>query len=387
VRAKRGTAFAVTSVSLGMLLLLGVAAGCDQRSPRVDDAVTVPEESKEELERAKLAAEIASLEAADEERGSVSVRLLRWAPFVTALVGVAALVAAVVKQGSETRQHRSKELAERQAERTRRYDQTLSAVVTNLGAGDDRVRLNAAASLAPLLRLSGPDGTEPGVVTPWAEAVPVQDLLPVFIANLRVETDEDVRDILVRNLGLSLVKLDRTSGIPDGLDLTRVRLRRLRIPGIEIPGVDLAFSELLDSDLSGVTAKRLRGLGADLSRSRFTGANLQEARLNACTCLRTRFHRAQLVSATFKGADLATTQFHQARLQGAHFEEADCTGAVFTGADVADAWFCDGAGGRAATFDEAALRTLARARNWRAAHLPAGYRQYLEQVSAVGSST
>jgi uncharacterized protein YjbI with pentapeptide repeats len=260
-------------------------------------------------------------------------------------------------------------------------------VVTNMGADDARVRLNAAASLAPLLRLSGPAGTADGSATPWAEAVPVDDLLPVFIANLRVESDQDVRDILVRNLGLSLVKLDRTSGIPEHLDLTRVRVRRLRIAGVRITGIDLAFSEILDSDLSDVTAKRLRGLDADLSRSRFTGANLQEARLNGSACVRTRFHRTQLVSATFKGAELVTTQFHQARLQGAHFEDADCTGADFTGADVADAWFCDGRGRRPAMLDEAALRTLAKARNWRAAHLPAVYRQYLEEVSAARPAT
>lgn len=373
----------VTWLCLGMFLLLGAAA-CDERPPAADVAITVPEQSKDELERAKLATEIASIEAAEQERGRLSNRLLRWAPFITALAGVVALVAAIVKQGSETRQHRTKELAERQAERTRRYDETLSAVVTNLGSGDERVRLNAAAGLAPLLRLSEVGGGRGGSGTPWAEAVPVEDLLPIFIANLRVERNEDVRDILVRNLGLSLVKLHRTSGIPAGLDLTRIRLRRLRISGVEITGVDLAFSELVNSDLSGVTAKRLRGLGADLSGTRFTGANLQEARLNECAGRRTRFHGTRLVSATFKGADLASTQFHQAHLQGAHFEDADCTGAVFTGANVADAWFCDSRGARRTVLDDTALRSLASARNWRAAHLTPEHRRRLEEISAAG---
>lgn len=387
MRAERArvarVALAVASLVTCLLVTLGVA-GCSGGTSDADERITIPAESRDELERARLAAEIASIEATDDERVSATSQALRWAPFLTALVGLGALVATVRKQGAETRMHRAKELAERQAERTRRYDQTLSGVVGNLGAQDARVRLNAAAALAPLLRLSGSDRSEAdGPAPPWAEAVPVEDLLPVFIANLRVESDEDVRDVLVRNLGLSLVKLHRSGGIPAGLDLTRVRARRLRIAGVTLTAADLAFSELRDADLSDVVAKRLRGLRLDLSRSRLTGANLQEARLNRSICRRTRFHRTQLVSATFKGADLSGTQFHQARLQGAHLEDATCLGCDFTEAEVADAWFCDGGGGRPAILDDSALRTLVRARHWRGAHLPPAYRRYLDELSAA----
>jgi uncharacterized protein YjbI with pentapeptide repeats len=372
------------ALAVGTVGVMGVGAGgCSQEPPREDGAITVPAESKEELERAKLAAEIAAIRSSDENQRSPGSQWLRGAPFITALVGLGTLAAAILKQGSETRLHRSKELAEQRAERTRRYDQTLNSVVSSLGSDDERVRLNAAAALGPLLRLSESAGTADESATPWAEAVPAVDLLPVFIANLRAESNHDVIDILVRNLGLTLVKLDHNDGVPNDLDLTRLYVRRLRIPGVTIIGMDVAFSAILDSDLSDVTAKRMRGLGADLSKSRFTGANLQEARLNKSTCVRTRFHKAQLVSATFKGATLTGAQFHQARLQSSHLEDATCLGTNFTEADVADAWFCDSRQQHKALLDTESLLTLGKARNWRDAHLPAEYRAYLTDTSAA----
>lgn len=378
-------------LAVGVILAL-VAGGCTQDLAReerdstdVQDAseVSVPDQSKEELERAKLAAEIRSIVAEDEERRSAESRWLRWAPFLTALVGIGTLVVALVKQRSDVRLHRSKELAERRAERTRRYDETLNAVVKNMGSDDARVRLNAAASLAPLLRLSGPSSHADESGSAWTDAVPAEDLLPVFTANLRIEEHADTLDILVRNLGLTLRKLHESGLVPEHLDLTRVGIRRLRVPGIRLGSVDIAFSAIVDSDLSNITAKRLRGYGAWLERSRFTGANLQEARLNNCVCIQTRFHDAQLVSATFKHADLNAAQFHRARLQSAHFEDATCIGTNFLQADVADAWFCDSREEHCATMDEAALLTIANARNWRSAHLPADYRGRLEQISAA----
>lgn len=347
------------------VLLLGGCAPEEQASP-----IVAPSLSQEQLERAKLAAEIESIRSATERAESAGARVLEWAPFVTVLVALATLWLGWSKQRSELQASREKDRLEQRLERRRRRDATISETVKSLGSDNSRLRLNSAAALLPELRVS-------------SDGVPAQELLAIAIANLRTETEADVLDALVDLLEVALVRLGRERSLPDALDLTRTEIRRLRLPpGIDLGAVDIAFASIHDSQLSECTAKRLRGYGADLSRTRLSRSNLHEARLNASDCSRTVFHEASLVSATFKRATLIGTQFQRAHLQGAHFESAFCVGAAFTGADLADAWFCNGRGDAASILDDSALRSINRAFNWRSAHFTAEHRAELERLSA-----
>ena len=326
----------------GSLLLSALAcgvplAGCSQEPA----AVTVPAQSKEELERAKLAAETRGVEAKTARDGSVSASLLQWAPFATAVVALIGV--GVTLRG---------QLRERRTERRRRHDEELARTVQNLGSDTARMRLNAGAALSAFL---GPNSPEFHA-----------DLLAVIIANLKIETDSSVADVLVRDLETALRQCLRDSR-PTELDLSRAPwLVRLDLHDVDLSGipVDIAFANLTRANLTDLSAPRtVRGWGAILDHARLSRANLHEARLNQISGVGAVFHRSRLVSATFKRADLRQARFQQADLQGAQFTGATLTGAVFTDADIADARFYDARTGYAAVLDDGALRSLAHTRN------------------------
>jgi hypothetical protein len=364
-RVVLATRLGVVGLGLAATLWLG---GCSTATPAPTPTGTdLPEKAL--LERQKLAAEVRSIEASTAATAGGSSWLIRLAPFLTVLVASGTLLVTVARDRSAARAARLQEKATEASEARKRHDEAIATTVQNMGAGSARLRLNASAALAPVLR----DPDTPRVA---------EDLLPVIVANLRAEDDPGVVDVLVNDLGLALRQLAAHAALPDVLDLSRTKVRRLRISGLSLGLVDVAFARVRDCDLTASDdLKRLRGFGADLSGSRFSRSNLHEARLNHSVCYRTQFHDARLVSATFKSADLTGAQFQRARLQGAHFEDAVCLGAAFTDADVADTWFCDSRGDHAAVLDRSALSSLARARNWRRAHLAPIHRTLLDELS------
>jgi len=355
------------SLAAALFLLVIVFAGCSAASPEPSPSGTALPE-KTVLERQKLAAEVQSIHVANAAATDGSNTFIRLAPLLTVLVAAGTLVITFTKDRRASREAREKEMTAAATEAQKRHAESVAAVVQNLGAASPRLRLGAAAALAPILR----DPTDPRIAS---------DLTPVIVANLRVEDDQDVRDVLVRDLGIALRRppLGTTSAEP--LDLTRTQLRRLRIPEVSLPGADVAFAVVAGCDLTGCDLRRLRGFGVDFSGGRLSRANLHEARLNEASCRKTQFHDARLVSVTFKGADLTGAQFQRAGLQGARLQAAICQGAVFTGANLAEAWFLDPDGGRPAILDESALRTVVGARNWRQAHWTKNHRRVLEQLS------
>ncbi|MFF0428158.1 pentapeptide repeat-containing protein [Streptomyces sp. NPDC004520] len=348
---------------VALTVLLGGCASADQSA----DVGPVPALSRDELERVKLAADIRSTQAKTGNEQSAAGRILLWAPFATALVAVAGAVFTLEKQRHERHTERVEQQHEETVERRKRHDDELARTVENLGSQDARVRLNTAAALTAYL---GPDSPDLQL-----------DLLALVIANLKMENDRDVADVLVHDLELAL-RACLKQGRPEELNLARTPwLKRLDIRDIDLTGipVDLAYANLERADLSGVVApSNVRGWEANLNYARLTGARLDEARFNNAHCVQTHFHKARLVSATFKGADLRRAQFQQAHLQGAHLERAQMQGANFTEANVADTWFCDAHHGNAADLDDEALRTLAYARNWRKAHFTPAQRLAVE---------
>lgn len=345
---------------LTLVGLVGLVGACSrQDTDRSSDVGPVPTLSKDDLERAKLAAETRAAQQKAERDSSWSAALLQWAPFVTALVAVAGV-------GMTLRTQRK----DRQVERRKRHDEELARTVANLGSDAVKVRLNSAAALTAFL---GPDSPDLQL-----------DLLTVIIANLKVESETPVAEVLVADLEIALRESFRAGRHIKELDLARSPwLVRLDLSGVDLTGipVDLAFANLTRANLSAVTAPRtVRAWGAVLDDARLSRANLHQARFNTASCLRTRFHGTRLVSATFKDCDLRGAQFYQAGLQGAHFERARLEGAVFVEADLTDTWFCDSRNANAAVLDDGALRTMARARerSWQRAHLTPVHRAAVE---------
>lgn len=354
----------LASALFPMVVLL---AGCASTTPEpLPSGTALPD--KATLESQKLAAEIRSIQADTAAATDAWNSFIRLAPLLTVLVAAGTLAVTYTKDRRATREARAKEIAAAATETRKRHEESVAGVVQTLGSESARQRLGAAASLAPVLR----DPTDPRISA---------DLIPVLVANLRIETDADVADALIRDLGIALREQPADAVPPDPLDLTRALLRRLRIPEVALPGADVAFSVVTRADLTGCNLRRLRGFEVDLSDARLSRSNLHEARLNKATCRDTQFHDARMVSATFKGADLRGAQFQRADLQGARFAGANCQGAVFTGANLAEAWFLDPGGGRPATLDESALRTALKARNWRTAHWTKRDRHILEQLA------
>ncbi len=354
----------LASALFPMMVLL---AGCASTTPEpLPSGTALPD--KAVLERQKLAAEVRSIQADTAAATDGWNTFIRLAPLLTVLVAAGTLAVTYTKDRRATREARAKELAAAAVEARKRHEESVANVVQTLGSESARQRLGAAAALAPVLR----DPTDPRISG---------DLLPVLVANLRIETDGDVADALIRDLGIALREQPPDAGPHDPLDLTRALLRRLRIPEVALPEADVAFSVVTGADLTGCNLRRLRGFGVDLSDARLSRSNLHEARLNKSVCRDAQFHDARLVSATFKGADLRGAQFQRADLQGARFAGASCQGALFTGANLAEAWFIDPGGGRPAALDESALRTALKARNWRKAHWTKHHRHILEQLS------
>lgn len=269
-----------------------------------------------------------------------------WAAMVTALVAVVGIFITLRSQRKEYAR-----------EGQRRHDQELARVVENLGADSLRVRLNAAAALTGFLR---PDAANLHA-----------DLLTVVIANLKIEREPDVADVLVRGFEVAVREVLKTHN-PKDLDLSRAhRLLRLDMKNLDLTGisVDIAFANLTRANLSHAKSPRLRGWCSVLDKANLSYANLREARLNLASIRDAKFHQARLCSSTFKGADLRGAQFHWADLQSCHFEGARCEGAAFLEADISDAWFY-AEGGATASLDDTALRSLSRSRNrsWKRAH-------------------
>lgn len=172
-------------------------------------------------------------------------------------------------------------------------------------------------------------------------------------------------DLMVRAFEVAM----RTpSAVPtDGLDLSRTYLYRADLTRAAIPcryqgQVDMAWADLRNANLSGLSLRRLAGIGAQLTGARLSRAYLAEARLNEVKAARAQFHGSTLSHATLKGADLTEAQFQEARLASTHFEGAVLAGANFTKAVLRDAYFAG------AVLDGRALRTVMRAEDWRTAH-------------------
>jgi uncharacterized protein YjbI with pentapeptide repeats len=346
------------------------------------------------LAREKLGEEIRQLRLANSQADGWLAVFLPFAPFVTVLVAVGTLAAALWKQSNDVaaagraaaadasrwradfalqqdreaaknEQWRQEFLRQQQLDRAAaeqkelgRFDDTLSRISAQISSGNLGLSLNGAAALGLFVKPRYQDLHS--------------DLLRIILANLKAAPKAEVadllRDDLARVLNMLFVGGQPNQDVPNPLDLTHLNLYRLDLHGLKLPAnaiLDFALATLDDANLSEMTMARARGFMAKLDAARFSRTIMTEARFNKAqaTGKPVHFHETRLVSATFDDALLPGAEFQQAKLQGAKFRRCDLRGARFEGADVNDAYF------QGAILDEVALRSIALgAHNWLSAH-------------------
>jgi len=162
------------------------------------------------------------------------------------------------------------------------------------------------------------------------------------------------------------------------MDLSDARLDTVDLSGLDLSESDLGFATLQYAKLRGASLFRVRGYHVHLEKASLSGRDttLEEARLRKAHCLETHFHDANLTSARLEEADLTGAQFYRARLQSAHLDETTLRGTRFDEADLNDAFLR-----RLKEVDEASLRSLSRAKNWRKAHFDPQVLERLELLS------
>lgn len=387
---RRRMAGGVASALLcGGMLLVGATAqaGAATPAPSVSAATDQPAPTTAELERQKLEEEVRQLRLTNSQAEGWLGGLLPFAPFVTVLIAVATLGAALYKQSTDlaaarlaaeteaaqwradfalqqeaeaakNEQWRQEFLRQQQLDRAAaeqeelgRFDETLSRVSAQISSDNPGLSLNGAAALGLFLK--------PRYLELHA------DLLRIIIANLKATPTAEVadllRDDLARVLGLLFAGGQPNPDVPSPVDLTRLNLNRLDLHGLKLPDgliLDLAYATLENADLSEMTMARAQGLQATLDGARFSRTIMNEARFNEAHAIvkPVHFHETTLVSATFDGAHLPGAEFQRAHLQGTKFRHCDLRGARFEGANVNDAYF------QGADLDEAAKRSIALGR-------------------------
>jgi len=271
------------------------------------------------------------------------------------------------RQRKRDRQLEAAELAQREAETERRLDENFASVAANLGSPSAAIQASAAVSLLSFLR-------------PGLEAYQRRVFLLV-LANLKVDHTREVNKLLVRVFERA-VRLQLRQMSPDErtllMDLSDARLDTVDLSGLDLSESDLGFATLQYAKLRGASLFRVRGYHVHLEKASLSGRDttLEEARLRKAHCLETHFHDANLTSARLEEADLTGAQFYRARLQSAHLDETTLRGTRFDEADLNDAFLR-----RLKEVDEASLRSLSRAKNWRKAHFDPQVLERLELLS------
>jgi uncharacterized protein YjbI with pentapeptide repeats len=321
--------------------------------PAVAAVARVPAQ-EDSLEDQKLQEEIRQLRLENDRYDSVWGMLLAGAPFVTALVAIGTLGAAVNKQQRDSLQSRTADLAQREKELRQRYDEQFSAAMTNVGS--DHVGLQAAGASA-LLRLQGN-----------ADEALQKELLIYASAQLRLRSSPAVLPMLrevFERAAAQLFAPGRASPALDRLTLRKADLSGVNLADLVFRGtrVDLSEAELARATLRGADLWGAKAFKADLHEADCTSANFGPALLIGSDLRRARLRGARMGSAKLDGADLSGADLRGASLQSAHFKGATMNGTKLEHADVNDAYFVD------VVMDSATLASLAKAKNVDRAHI------------------
>jgi uncharacterized protein YjbI with pentapeptide repeats len=332
------------------------------------------------LADAKLRQETIKIELENRAAGSRWSLLGSYAPFITAIVAGAAVLATLWKHLDDRSAQQDKDRDERALSSQRRFDERLTQIIANLGSQTSSLQASAAVSLSWFLNER------------YDRALHRQ-IHDVICGNLKVRyvqrQNRDaaagrdvVNDLLVAVFERSLPMLLSDASPEERsrlLDLSCTPLARVDLSGaLDLSDADLAFADLRDAQLSDVKLFRAKGYEASIESARFTRANLGEVRFKRAFGNEANFREANLTSARFEESELNGAQFQSARLQSAHFEKAHLRGASFEGANLNDAYF------DRAEFDQATIRSIARgAKHWDRAHFDEPVLDEIQRLAGV----
>jgi uncharacterized protein YjbI with pentapeptide repeats len=357
-----------TLVALALLAVTAVAtSGADaERSPTSTlsptakaASATSSQPSLGELSKEKLEAEVVKVRAEADNSSGVRGFFANYAALIAALAAFAGVGIAVRGQNKEqTRQReadrtqRNQDLAQRHSEGARELTERFSQLLLDLGSDSEPVQAGAAVSLLSFL------------VHP--DAARHHEVRLAVLANLKVEHPLAITKLLIRTFEQAMSSTEQVPLDPIELDFSGAQLFGARLVNLDLDGANLANANFTGADLTGTRLRGANGADVILDGAVLRGecTSLFNARLARAKCVATQFQGAELVNAHLEGANLRNARFEGARLQAAHLEAGtDLRGARFDGANVADTYFRD------ALFDDDALRSLRKARNWAKAHL------------------
>lgn len=360
--------YRILSIGLLASLLLIVLAG-----PSAGIAASVdppPSPAKEKLELQKLGEEVKKLEGENEGEDFWDL-VARFAPLITALVAVAGVILAVLKQigdqntqRAQDRAQREAEIQQRETENERRLEDRFAAILTELAGEKAPSKASAAAAIVTYL--------EP------QHARFHHQVRVAVLTNLKLEQDEPIRKLLARVYVEALRSGQEINAFER--DLSRAKLANTDLAHLQLAEADLAFADLRDSNLGGCDLFRARGHkvvldGARLCADQGRKPRLIEVRFKQASCQDTDFSGALLVNAHMKEADLNGAKFYGCRLQAAHLEGADLSGARFEQANLADTYFTG------ATIDADCAKSISRAVHWRQAHFDPWVREEIQTLA------
>jgi len=318
-----------------------------------------------------------------------------WAPFITALLGVAGALGALWKYFAERRRQHELEIEQRVRDREqreidslRRFDEKFAAAIGTLGSDDPATQASAAISIS-LLTFSRDEYRAFRsqvflILVTTLERTKVEELqFGDVIRQLLVASVEQAIPVQLADLQQSISRHQARlgHGLPPKqrkFDLSSRYLNKISLAELDFEPVvlDVSRAWLPDANLAGTNAKGLRAYQASLEGADLTLANLDAAVFDGSLCRGTSFVGSSLDEAHFSGAVLDFADFTGASLRGTHFSESTLLGVSFTEAEIENATF------RGAAFDEQTVFSILRAHDWARADFDPEIAQRLRELAA-----
>jgi len=320
--------------------------------------------ANEGLQRAKLKAEVAKLKAetekAEHDDGAWVRGLGLSVPLVTALIAAVGLVLTAKKAVAEAKEQRlSREQTQRLAD-TQRFDDRFAAAVA--GAASDKVAERRASAV---------------VIESLIRETEVQDSEQAINLLLALMQADEPDDVTARVRGRALERLikERAGTSARELDLKHVRARGVNLGGVDLTGVEFGFAHLEGAFLDRIELERSKGYGLVLDGASVKNAKLGLIEWASAQAVGTHFDGSRLTGAKLRRADLRGADFYRCRLTNADLSEADLRDTLFNDATLTGADF------HRAIFNETALRSLLRARDWPKAQFDGEVRRRLQAMT------
>jgi uncharacterized protein YjbI with pentapeptide repeats len=360
----------------GLLFIAPTPSTAAPVSPSVVSPTASASPTVDPLQRKKLQEEVRQLQIANDRNAGWIGDVIAFAPFITALVAIGTLGAALFKQQFDTARQRREDLAQRVKDRQQRFDEQFSNAVTNLGSDSEGLQAAGAASL--------------GRFSAWKDKDYQPEMLAFLVAQLRAGVSDKVRPLLIDLLGRLLRSSDVTIAeiaMPGNeMNFSGANLYGLDIGRVSFRGIEVCLRE---TDLSRARLEETNLWKADgddviLTDANCVKANLGQSNFRRAKCQGTTFDGAFLTSAQMQGADCSGAKFRGASLQSAHFEDSNLVGAIFNAANLNDAYFLN------ARLDPKAIQSIVKAKNVGKAHFDGpvvGMIQALRQKESIKQPT